>query len=90
MSQSAAQTLKQLNPQDVSKTLERTMNVFQGNHEQFPELLKDAGSFLINHFRKLDRNQQYVALGVIAIGAVLLGVRLINQLEEGEVEEVTP
>jgi hypothetical protein len=90
MSQSAAQTLKQLNPQDVSKTLERTMNVFQGNHEQFPELLKDAGSFLINHFRKLDRNQQYVALGVIALGAVLLGVRLINQLEEGEVEEVTP
>jgi hypothetical protein len=90
MSQSAAQTLKQLNPQDVSKTLERTMSVFQGNHEQFPELLKDAGSFLINHFRKLDRNQQYVALGVIALGAVLLGVRLINQLEEGEVEEVTP
>jgi hypothetical protein len=90
MSQSAAQTLKQLNPQDVSKTLERTMNVFQGNHEQFPELLKDAGSFLINHFRKLDRNQQYVALGVIALGAVLLGVRLINQLEEGEIEEVTP
>jgi hypothetical protein len=90
MSQSAAQTLKQLNPQDVSKTLERTMNVFQGNHEQFPELLKDAGSFLINHFRKLDRNQQYVALGVIALGAVLLGVRLINQLDEGEVEEVTP
>jgi hypothetical protein len=90
MSQSAAQTLKQLNPQDVSKTLERTMNVFQGNHEQFPELLKDAGTFLINHFRKLDRNQQYVALGVIALGAVLLGVRLINQLEEGEVEEVTP
>ncbi len=90
MSQSAAQTLKQLNPQDVSKTLERTMNVFQGNHEQFPELLKDAGTFLVYHFRKLDRNQQYVALGVIALGAVLLGVRLINQLEEGEVEEVTP
>jgi hypothetical protein len=90
MSQSAAQALKQLNAQDVSKTLERTMNVFQGNHEQFPELLKDAGSFLINHFRKLDRNQQYVALGVIALGAVLLGVRLINQIDEGEVEEVTP
>ncbi len=90
MSQSATQALKQLNPQDVSKTLERTMNVFQGNHDQFPELLKDAGTFLVNHFRKLDRNQQYVALGVIALGAVLLGVRLINQLEEGEVEEVTP
>ncbi|CAA9254461.1 MAG: hypothetical protein AVDCRST_MAG56-2143 [uncultured Cytophagales bacterium] len=90
MSQSAGQALKQLNAQDVSRTLERTMNVFQGNHEQFPELLKDAGSFLINHFRKLDRRQQYVALGVIAVGAVLLGVRLINQLEEGEVEEVTP
>jgi len=90
MSQSASQTLKQLNAQDVSKTLERTMNVFQGNHDQFPELLKDAGTFLINNFRKLDRRQQYVALGAIALGAVLLGIRLINQLEEGEVEEVTP
>jgi hypothetical protein len=77
-----------LNAQDVSRTLERTMNVFRGDHEQFPELLKDAGSFLVNHFRKLDRTQQYVALGAIALGAVLLGVRLINQINEGEVEEI--
>ncbi len=88
MAQSAGQTLQQLNAQDISKTFERTLQVFQGNREQFPELLKDAGSFLLQYARKLSRPQLYLAAGIIAVGAVALAIKLADELEEGEVHEI--
>jgi tRNA U34 5-carboxymethylaminomethyl modifying enzyme MnmG/GidA len=82
--QQASNALKQVNPQDLSKTFENALHLFQGKHDKLPELLADAGSMLIQNARKLSRTQVILAVGVMAVGAILVGLQLAN---EGETQD---
>jgi hypothetical protein len=59
-------------PQDVSRTIEHAMNVFQGRHESLPELLKEAGSILTRVSKKFTPKQMVMVVGGLAVAAIIV------------------
>ncbi len=66
-------------PQDLSRTVENAMNLFQGRHEALPELLKDAGTFLTRASKKFTPKQLILAVGGLAVAAILVVTYLENK-----------
>lgn len=59
-------------PQDISRTIEHAMNVFQGRHESLPELLKEAGGILTRVSKKFTPKQMVLAVSGLAVAAIIV------------------
>ncbi len=59
-------------PQDISRTIEHAMNVFQGRHESLPELLKEAGSILTRVSKQFTPKQLVLTIGGLAVAAIVI------------------
>lgn len=62
----------EVQPADLSRTFENAIQVYQGQHDRLPELLKNAGSLLLKASRKLTTTQLVLAVGVLAVGVILV------------------
>lgn len=59
-------------PDDISRTIEHAMHVFQGRHEALPDLLKDAGTILTRFTRRFTPKQLVLAIGGLAVAAIVV------------------
>lgn len=72
--------------EDLNKTLENAMQVVQGKYEKLPDLLRDAGEFLLKSSKRLTKTQILLAVGVLAVGAAIIAINVANQPDEEEFE----
>jgi len=68
----AAGVLTMLQPQDMSRTVESALHVFQGNHDKLPELMQDVGHIILKATRKFTTTQLILTAGALTVGAILL------------------
>ncbi|QMU31296.1 hypothetical protein [Adhaeribacter radiodurans] len=74
-----------IQPEDLSKTFENVMHVFQqGNTERLPDLLQDAGNLLMKASRKLSTTQLVLAVAALAVGVIFVAKRVEAELEEND------
>lgn len=70
--QEAAGVLTMLHPQDMSRTVESALHVFQGNHEKLPELMQDVGHIILKAARRFTTTQLILTAGALTISAILI------------------
>ena len=72
-----------IQPEDLSRTLESAMHVFQYGHtERLPDLLQDTGNLLVKASKRMSTTQLVIAVGVIAIGVIFAVKRIEEELTE--------
>lgn len=75
----------QILSQDLTRTLENAVHFFQGKHENLPELLKDAGTLLVQASKKLTAKQVIIPISILAVGAIVWAtVHAIREAQEDE------
>ena len=65
--------------QDVIRTVESAVNVFQGKTEQMDDLLKNGGTLLRKAAKKLNSTQLILTVAAVAVVAIVVINRATNE-----------
>ncbi len=64
--------VEQILPEDIARTFEAAVNVFQGKTEHMDDLLKNGGTLLRKASRKFSSTQLILSVAAIAVVAIVV------------------
>lgn len=64
--------VEQILPEDIARTFEAAVNVFQGRTEHMDDLLKNGGTLLRKASRKFSPTQLILSVAAIAVVAIVV------------------
>lgn len=70
--------VEQILPEDIARTFEAAVNVFQGRTEHMDDLLKNGGTLLRKASRKFTPTQLILSVAAVAVVAIVV----INRASE--------
>ena len=66
------QQIEKILPEDIARTFESALNVFQGRHEHMDDLLKHGGTLLRKAARNFTSTQLIIGIAALATVAVVV------------------
>jgi len=66
------QQIEKILPEDIARTFESALNVFQGKHEHMDDLLKHGGTLLRKAARHFTSTQLILGIAALATVAVVV------------------
>lgn len=66
------QQIEKILPEDIARTFESAVNVFQGKHEHMDDLLKHGGTLLRKAARSFTSTQLILGIAALAVVAVVV------------------
>ena len=74
-----------IQPEDLSRTLENAMHVFQHGHtDRLPDLLQDAGTLLMKASKRMTTTQLVIAVAAVAVGVIFAAKKIEEELDDNK------
>ncbi|RPD46210.1 hypothetical protein DNI29_14490 [Hymenobacter sediminis] len=82
MSTQLPQEIEKIAPEEIINTLQSAYKVFQGEHDQLDDLLKNGGQLLRKVTKRFTPTQLIVGIAVVASVAVIVAARAMDAEQE--------
>ena len=72
------QILDKVQPEDIARTFEAAVNVFQGKTEHMDDLLKNGGTLLRKVSKNFSSTQMILAVAALAVVSIVVVKRAVD------------